>query len=182
MSSLLTDPRAGDRPLRRVVFDEATIAQRVRALGREITEAYPEGDLLLVGLLKGSFVFLADLARNIERPLAVDFLVASSYGTGTVSSGEVRLLYEPAVRLAERHILLVEDIIDSGRTLASLMDRLRSRGPRSLAVCALLDKRIAPPLPELRFVGFTAPPAFLVGYGLDHAEDFRHLPYIAEMG
>lgn len=182
MSSLLTDPRAGDRPLRRVVFDEATIAQRVRALGREITEAYPEGDLLLVGLLKASFVFLADLARNIERPLAVDFLVASSYGTGTVSSGEVRLLYEPAVRLAERHILLVEDIIDSGRTLASLMDRLRSRGPRSLAICALLDKRIASPLPELRFVGFTAPPAFLVGYGLDHAEDFRHLPYIAEMG
>ncbi|MFN8646220.1 MAG: hypoxanthine phosphoribosyltransferase [Gemmatimonadales bacterium] len=165
-----------------MVFDEATIAERVRALGREITQAYPEGDLLLVGLLKGSFVFLADLARNIERPLEVDFLVASSYGSGTVSSGEVRLLYEPASRLADRHILLVEDIIDSGRTLASLMDRLRSRGPRSLAVCALLDKRIAPPLPELRFVGFTAPPAFLVGYGLDHAEDFRHLPYIAEMG
>ncbi|HMV31192.1 MAG TPA: hypoxanthine phosphoribosyltransferase [Gemmatimonadales bacterium] len=165
-----------------MVFDAATIAERVRALGREITQAYPEGDLLLVGLLKGSFVFLADLARNIERPLEVDFLVASSYGSGTVSSGEVRLLYEPASRLADRHILLVEDIIDSGRTLASLMDRLRSRGPRSLAVCALLDKRIAPPLPELRFVGFTAPPAFLVGYGLDHAEDFRHLPYIAEMG
>lgn len=182
MSSPAADPRAGNRPIRRVVFDEATIAARVRALGREITQAYPEGDLLLVGLLKGSFVFLADLARNIERPLEVDFLVASSYGSGTVSSGEVRLLYEPASRLADRHILLVEDIIDSGRTLASLMDRLRSRGPRSLAVCALLDKRIAPPLPELRFVGFTAPPAFLVGYGLDHAEDFRHLPYIAEMG
>ena len=182
MSSPAADPRAGNRPIRRVVFDAATIAERVRALGREITQAYPEGDLLLVGLLKGSFVFLADLARNIERPLEVDFLVASSYGSGTVSSGEVRLLYEPASRLADRHILLVEDIIDSGRTLASLMDRLRSRGPRSLAVCALLDKRIAPPLPELRFVGFTAPPAFLVGYGLDHAEDFRHLPYIAEMG
>lgn len=182
MSSPAADPRAGNRPILRVVFDEATIAERVRALGREITQAYPEGDLLLVGLLKGSFVFLADLARNIERPLEVDFLVASSYGSGTVSSGEVRLLYEPASRLADRHILLVEDIIDSGRTLASLMDRLRSRGPRSLAICALLDKRIAPPLPELRFVGFTAPPAFLVGYGLDHAEDFRHLPYIAEMG
>ncbi|MBK6421568.1 MAG: hypoxanthine phosphoribosyltransferase [Gemmatimonadetes bacterium] len=182
MSTPLHDPRAGSRPLRRIVFDEVAIAARVRALGQEITRAYPEGDLLLVGLLKGSFVFLADLVRNIERPLAVDFLVASSYGTRTVSSGEVRLLYEPASRLADRHILLVEDIIDSGRTLASLMDRLRSRGPRSLAVCALLDKRIAPPLPELRFVGFTAPPAFLVGYGLDHAEDFRHLPYIAEMG
>ncbi len=176
------DPRAGGRALRRVVYDADTIAARVRALGAEVTRAYPDGELLLIGLLKGSFVFLADLARAIERPLAVDFLIASSYGAGTVSSGEVRLLYEPAASLAGRHILLVEDIIDSGRTLASLLDRLRSRGPRSLAICALLDKRLAAPLPELRFVGFTAPPAFLVGYGLDHAEDFRHLPYIAEMG
>ncbi len=176
------DPRAGGRDLRSVVFDATAIAARVRALGEEITRSYPDGDLLLIGLLKGSFIFLADLARAIERPLTVDFLVASSYGASTVSSGEVRLLYEPATRLADKHILLVEDIIDSGRTLASLMDRLRSRGPRSLAICALLDKRIASPLPELRFVGFTAPPAFLVGYGLDHAEDFRHLPYIAEMG
>lgn len=175
------DPRAGDRPIQRVVFDAPTIAARVRSLGLEVTRAYPEGELLLIGLLKGSFIFLADLARAIERPVTVDFLVASSYGAGTVSSGEVRLLYEPASRLADRHILLVEDIIDSGRTLASLVDRLRSRGPRSLAVCALLDKRIAPPLPDVRFVGFPAPPAFLVGYGLDHAEEFRHLPYIAEM-
>jgi len=165
-----------------VVYDTETIAARVRELGREITRAYPEGELTLIGLLKGSFIFLADLARAIERPLSVDFLVASSYGTGTVSSGEVRLLYEPASQLAGKHILLVEDIIDSGRTLASLTDRLWSRGPRSLAVCALLDKRIAPPLPEIRFVGFTAPSKFLVGYGLDHAEEFRHLPYIAEMG
>ena len=180
--SVPADPRAGGRALRRVVFDEETIAARVRALGAEVTRAYPDGDLLLIGLLKGSFVFLADLARAIERPLSVDFVIASSYGAGTVSSGEVRLLYEPASSLSGRHILLVEDIIDSGRTLASLVDRLRSRGPRSLAICALLDKRIAPPLPEVRFVGFPAPPAFLVGYGLDHAEDFRHLPYIAEMG
>jgi hypoxanthine phosphoribosyltransferase len=164
-----------------VVFDEATIAARVVDLGREITAAYPDGELLVIGLLKGSFVFLADLVRAIGRPLQVDFLVASSYGTGTVSSGEVRLLYEPAAPLTGRHILLVEDIIDSGRTLGSLMDRLRSRGPRSLAICALLDKRLAAPVPDLRFVGFTAPPVFMVGYGLDHAEDFRHLPYIAEL-
>ena len=182
MSNLTADPRAGGRPLRQVVFDEATIAQRVREMGKEITQAYPDGELLLIGLLKGSFVFLADLARAVERPLQVDFLIASSYGAGTRSSGEVRLLYEPASALADRHILLVEDIIDSGRTLASLMDRLRSRGPRSLAICALLDKRIAPPLPEVRFTGFVAPPAFLVGYGLDHAEEFRHLPYIADLG
>jgi hypoxanthine phosphoribosyltransferase len=165
-----------------VVFDEATLARRVGELGLEITRAYPEGELVLIGLLKGSFVFLADLVRAIERPLHVDFLIASSYGAETRSSGEVRLLYEPAAALTGRHILLVEDIIDSGRTLASLMDRLRSRGPRSLAICALLDKRIAPPLPEVRFTGFVAPPKFLVGYGLDHAEDFRHLPYIADLG
>lgn len=182
MSNPATDPRTGGRPVRQVVFDAATIARRVQDLGREITRAYPEGELLLIGLLKGSFVFLADLARAIDRPLQVDFLIASSYGTRTRSSGEVRLLYEPAAALAGRHILLIEDIIDSGRTLASLTDRLRSRGPRSLAICALLDKRIAPPLPEVRFTGFTAPPAFLVGYGLDHAEDFRHLPYIADLG
>jgi len=182
MSSRVAEPRAGNRALRAVVFDQPTIAARVAELGRDITAAYPEGELLLIGLLKGSFVFLADLARAITRPLHVDFLVASSYGTASVSSGEVRLLYEPAVPLTGRHILLVEDIIDSGRTLASLMDRLRSRGPRSLAICALLDKRLAAPVPDLRFVGFTAPPVFLVGYGLDHAEDFRHLPYIAEVG
>jgi hypoxanthine phosphoribosyltransferase len=182
MSSLMSEPRAGGRALRGVVFEEAAIQRRVRELGQEIGRAYPEGELLLIGLLKGSFIFMADLARSIERPLQVDFLVASSYGVGTVPSGEVRLLYEPAAQLADRHILLVEDIIDSGRTLASLVDRLRSRGPRSLAICALLDKRLAAPSPDLRFVGFTAPPVFLVGYGLDHAEDFRHLPYIAELG
>jgi hypoxanthine phosphoribosyltransferase len=164
-----------------VVFDEEAIRSRVAELGREVTAAYPDGDLLVIGALKGSFVFLADLVRRIERPLQVDFLVATSYGRGTVSSGEVRLLYEPASPLSGRHILLVEDIIDSGRTLASLVDRLRSRGPKSLAICALLDKQLVPPLPETRFVGFAAPTKFLVGYGLDHAEEFRHLPYIAEL-
>ena len=177
----MDDPRAAGRKLARVVFDEATIAARVEALGKEVTRAYPDGDLLVIGTLKGSILFLADLVRRVERPLHLDFLLASSYGAGTVSSGEVRLLYEPSAPLAGRHILVVEDIIDSGRTLASLVNRLRSRGPKSLAVCALLDKRIAPPMPETRFVGFTAPTAFLVGYGLDHAEDFRHLPYIAEL-
>ena len=183
MSSLVADPRAGwpGAPGSGVRAETRSRGGSRNWAGRS-PGPIPDGELLLIGLLKGSFIFLADLVRAIERPLQVDFLVASSYGAGTVSSGEVRLLYEPAAALAGRHILLVEDIIDSGRTLASLVDRLRSRGPRSLAICALLDKRIAPPLPELRFVGFTAPPAFLVGYGLDHAEDFRHLPYIAELG
>jgi hypoxanthine phosphoribosyltransferase len=166
----------------RVVYDEATLARRVAELGRAITEAYPDGDLLVLGLLKGSFIFLADLVRQIERPLQVDFLVLSSYGADTTSSGHVRLLYDPAVPVAGRHILVVEDIIDTGRTLARLMELLRARAPRSLAICALLDKHIAEnPPAEIRFVGFDAPPAFLVGYGLDRAEEFRHLPFIADV-
>lgn len=174
--------RTGGRPIQSIVFDEATIANRVAVLGAEITAAYPDGDLLVLGLLKGSFIFLSDLVRKIERPIQVDFLVASSYGDGTESSGTVRLLYDPETDLQGKHILLVEDIIDTGKTLWRLAGLLRQRGPRSLAVCALLDKQLArEPGFELRFVGFQAPPAFLVGYGLDHAENFRHLPFIADL-
>ena len=174
--------RTGGRRMKSIIFDEATIAGRVAELGAEITRAYPDGDLLVLGLLKGSFIFLSDLVRKIERPIHVDFLVASSYGSGTVSSGNVRLLYDPETELEGKHILLVEDIIDTGRTLKRLVALLEERRPRSLAICALLDKKIATDPPgELRFVGFDAPPAFLVGYGLDHAENFRHLPFIGDL-
>ena len=174
--------QTGGRELKRIVFDEETIAARVRELGREITQAYPEGDLLVLGLLKGSFIFLSDLVRRIERPLQVDFLVAASYGESTVSSGNVRLLYDPETELEGKHILLVEDIIDTGRTLNRLVTLLGQRGPKSLSICALLHKHIAEHLElEAAFVGFDAPTLFLVGYGLDHAENFRHLPYIASL-
>jgi hypoxanthine phosphoribosyltransferase len=174
--------RTGGRTMKSIVFDEDAIAGRVAELGAEITAAYPDGDLLVLGLLKGSFIFLSDLVRKIERPIHVDFLVASSYGSGTVSSGNVRLLYDPETELEGKHILLVEDIIDTGRTLKRLVALLGERRPRTLAICALLDKHIAPDPPaELRFVGFEAPPAFLVGYGLDHAENFRHLPFIGDL-
>ena len=174
--------RTGGRAIKSIVFDEATIAQRVGELGREVTAAYPEGELLVVGLLKGSFIFLSDLVRKIERPLQVDFLVASSYGAGKTSSGAVRLVYEPETDFTGKHILLVEDIIDSGKTLQRMLGLLGERRPRSLAICALLDKQLAPVRPaELRFVGFRAPPAFLVGYGLDHAENYRNLPFIADL-
>jgi hypoxanthine phosphoribosyltransferase len=174
--------RTGGRTVKSIVFDEATIAARVRELGMEITEAYPDGELLLLGLLKGSFIFVSDLVRQVERPLQVDFLVASSYGNDTTSSGTVRLLYDPETELAGKHIVLVEDIIDTGTTLKRLSAVLRARNPGSLAICTLLDKQIAPEPPDgVRFVGFKAPPAFLVGYGLDHAEDFRHLPFIADL-
>lgn len=170
------------RPVRRVVYDEQAIATRVRSLGAEITEAYPAGDLLVLGLLKGSFIFLSDLVRQIGRPLQVDFLVASSYGAGTESSGLVKLLYDPETQLEGKHILLVEDIVDSGRTLERLIGLLRARNPQSLEICALLHKHIATELHHpTRFVGFDAPHEFLVGYGLDHAENFRHLPYIASL-
>jgi len=184
--SMLSTPevlrRTGGKPVKSIVYDEATIAARVEALGAEITEAYPEGELLVLGLLKGSFIFLSDLVRKIQRPIQVDFLVASSYGDGKVSSGTVRLLYDPETRLEGKHILLVEDIIDTGKTLQRLMTLLGERRPGSLAICALLDKQLAvEPRPEARFVGFRAPPAFLVGYGLDHAENYRHLPFIADL-
>jgi hypoxanthine phosphoribosyltransferase len=175
-------PKTGGQRLARIVYDEATILDRVAELGRVITAAYPDGDLLVLGLLKGSFIFLSDLVRRIERPLQVDFLVAASYGAGTVSSGEVRLLYDPETRLEGKHILLVEDIVDTGRTLNRLVELLRVRRPRSLEICALLHKHVAEHLAlEARFIGFDAPRLFLVGYGLDHAENFRHLPYIASL-
>lgn len=174
--------RTGGQALARVVFDADTIAARVAELGREITAAYPDGDLLVLGLLKGSFIFLSDLVRQIDRPLQVDFLVAASYGAGTESTGDVRLLYDPETELEGRHILLVEDIIDTGRTLERLMSLLEARRPQSLDICALLHKHVAAHLTyDARFVGFDAPRAFLVGYGLDHAENFRHLPYIASL-
>ena len=118
--------------MKSIVFDEATIAARVRELGREITEAYPDGDLLLLGLLKGSFIFVSDLVRQVERPLQVDFLVASSYGNDTVSSGTVRLLYDPETELAGKHIVLVEDIIDTGMTLKTAQRGAPRPKPRQL--------------------------------------------------
>ena len=177
-----SDPRLSGRAVKRIAFDEAAIARRVAELGREITAAYPDGDLLVLGLLKGSFIFLSDLVRQISRPLQVDFLVASSYGDAMVSSGTVNLVYDPETELKGKDILLVEDIVDSGRTLNRLMSILEERRPRSLEICALLHKRIAKSLNhDTKFVGFDAPHEFLVGYGLDHAENFRHLPYIASL-
>ena len=178
----MSDPRLAGRKLKRIAFSEEEIASRVTALGDDVSKAYPNGDLLVLGLLKGSFIFLSDLVRQVRRPLQVDFLVVSSYGNETVSSGNVRLVYDPQAELRGRHILLVEDIVDSGRTLSRVMEVLREREPASIEVCALLDKHHATHLPQPpRFVGFDAPDEFLVGYGLDHAENFRHLPYIASL-
>lgn len=175
--------RTGGRELRSVVFTAAEIDLRVREMAASITAHYPaDEDLLVLGLLKGSFIFMSDLVRQIERPLHVDFIVASSYGAGTTTTGDVKLLYDPTAPIEGRHILLVEDIVDSGNTINRLAEALRLRAPASLELCALLHKHLAPDLSlEARWVGFDAPPDFLVGYGLDHAEDFRHLPFVASI-
>lgn len=171
--------RLAGSSLTRIVYSEEEIARRVQEMGRAITDAYePDDRLLILGLLKGSFIFLADLVRSIDLPLHVDFLVASSYGSGTVSSGEVRLLYDAEASLEGRAVVVVEDIVDSGNTLRRLVPLLRGRDPKSLEICALLHKRLCELDPEPRWVGFEPPPEFLVGYGLDYSENFRHLPYI----
>jgi hypoxanthine phosphoribosyltransferase len=173
----------GGRELGEVVFDEAVIAARVRRLGEEIAAHYRSGELLVLGLLKGSFIFLSDLVRAIERPCRIDFVGAASYGAGQASTGQVRLWYDPETPLEGRHVLLVEDIVESGRTLNHVVRLMRDRRPLSLEVCALLHKRVAAAALEIepRFVGFDAPRRFLVGYGLDHAEEFRHLPFVATL-
>ena len=175
--------RAVESEPKRIVYTEEAIAQRVREIAEEITDYYPPAeDLLVLGLLKGSFIFLSDLVRAINRPLHVDFIVASSYGAGTTSSGNVKLLYDPMAPIEGRHVLLVEDIVDSGNTINRLAESLNDRGPASLELCALLHKNIAVDLTlEPRWTGFDAPSEFLVGYGLDHAEDFRHLPFVASL-
>ena len=162
MTTATADPRLMGRALKRVVYDEGHIAAKVKEMGAAIARAYPDGDLLVLGLLKGSFIFLSDLVRQVTRPLQVDFLVASSYGDKTYSSGSVRLLYDPETKLEGKHILLVEDIVDTGRTLSRLMDMLSARKPRSLEICALLHKHIATELKyPVKFTGFDAPNEFL---------------------
>jgi hypoxanthine phosphoribosyltransferase len=174
--------RQAGRELSRIVFSREEIRCRVLEMALEISDAYDlEDEILVLGLLKGSFIFLADLVREIQHPLQVDFLVVSSYGKAMSSSGDVRLLYDPGASLAGRSVILVEDIIDSGTTLNRLVPMLEARGPQSLEICALLRKRVAVLDREPRWVGFEAPPEFLVGYGLDYSENFRHLPFIGSL-
>jgi len=181
-ASTTADPRLDGRAVKRIVYDEASIARRVGELGQAITADYPDGPLLVLGLLKGSFIFVSDLVRQIRRPLQVDFVVASSYGSAMASSGTVQMVYDPETDLRGKHIILAEDIVDSGRTISVLWDLLAQREPRSLAICALLHKHRPEHLRHpVRYVGFDAPSEFLVGYGLDHAENYRHLPYIASL-
>ncbi|MCX6636998.1 MAG: hypoxanthine phosphoribosyltransferase [Acidobacteria bacterium] len=160
----------------RVLIPADRIQARIKELGAQIAADYPEGDLYLLGILKGAFVFLSDLARAIERPVKIDFIGISSYGKGKTSSGEVKLTRDLDSTIEGADVLVVEDIVDSGVTLTYLVHVLEQRRPRSIRIVALLDKperRKAPV--KVDYVGFRIPDEFVIGYGLDFAEDYRNL-------
>ena len=162
---------------------EGEIAARVAELGRAIARDYARANPVLVGVLHGAVPFVADLMRAMPIDLTVDFLRASSYGAGTTSSGTVRLVADLAIDLADRHVLIVDDIVDTGLTLAALKRTLEARRPRSVRACVLLDKggrREADVTVD--YVGFTIPNVFVVGYGLDYGGLYRNLPYVAALG
>lgn len=164
----------------RVLLGEDELQRRVRELGADITADYAGGSPLLIGVLKGAFVFMADLARAIDLPVEVDFMAVSSYGNATKTSGVVRIVKDLDLDLGGRDVILVEDIVDSGLTLNYLRKNLEARHPRSLEVCALLVRQGRQALdPDLRYIGFEIPPDFVVGYGLDVAERGRNLRYVA---
>ncbi|MBA2312310.1 MAG: hypoxanthine phosphoribosyltransferase [Actinobacteria bacterium] len=162
-----------------VLITAQEIEDKISGLAKLITEAYRDKDLLLVGVLKGAFVFMADLAREIQLPVEFDFMAVSSYGSSTKSSGVVRILKDLDYEITGRHVLLVEDIIDSGLTISYLLRYLEARGPESLEICSLFWKKGEQAVPlDVRYPGFEIPPVFVVGYGLDYAEKYRNLPYI----
>jgi hypoxanthine phosphoribosyltransferase len=166
----------------RILISGEDIQAKIRELGARITEDYQDRDLLLVGVLKGAFVVMADLSRHIRLPLQFDFMAVSSYGAATKTSGVVRILKDLDHDIKGRDVLLVEDIVDSGLTLAYLLKNLRGRGPASLEVCALLHKAEMQRVPlDIRYRGFEIPPEFVVGYGLDYGEKYRNLPYVATL-
>ena len=169
-----------DSAIGEILVEADALSERVRTLGEEVSRDYEGRDLLLVGVLKGAVFFLSDLMRHVTVPCEVDFMAVASYGSSTDSSGVVRILKDLDIPIEGREVLIVEDIVDSGLTLSYLLRTLRARNPASLEVCALLTKpdRRKVELP-IRYVGFEIPNRFAIGYGLDHAERYRNLPYVA---
>lgn len=162
------------------LITRAQLQRRIAALGRKISRDYRGKRPVLVGVLRGSFVFLADLIREIDIPVEVDFISVESYGNATTSSGVVRMLQDLNTSVKGRHVILVEDIVDTGLTLHYLIDNLRTREPASLVICALLDKREKRKVRvPLKYAGFVIPDKFVVGYGLDHAQLHRNIPHIS---
>ena len=168
-----------EQDIQRVLFTQERLKSRVAEIAREIERDYEGREIMLISVLRGSFIFMADLCREIQLPCTLDFMSVSSYGTGTSSSGQVQITKDLSEDITGRHILVVEDILDSGNTLNYLLRILENRHPASVRLCALLDKperRVKPV--ELHYRGFTVPDDFVVGYGLDYAEKYRNLPYI----
>lgn len=168
--------------IKEVLVSEEDITSKVKELGKQITEDYKDKDLLLIGILKGSVIFMSELAQNIKLPVEMDFMAVSSYGKSSVSTGEVRIIKDLDFSVEDRHLLIIEDIIDTGYTLSYLIDNLKKRGAKSIKVCTFLDK------PDRRkadihvdYLGFIVPDEFIVGYGLDYAERYRNLPYVAAL-
>ena len=163
----------------KILFTEEELNARVKDLGAQITRDYQGKNLVVASVLRGSYIFMADLTRAIELPLSVDFMAVSSYGAGTSSSGQVEIKKDLSDPIEGKDLLIVEDILDSGNTLYYLMDVLRARKPASIKICTLMDKpdRRAKPI-TAEYIGFTIPDAFVVGYGLDYAEKYRNLPYV----
>jgi hypoxanthine phosphoribosyltransferase len=169
-----------DAAVGEILVQPDDLSRRVRQLGEQISADYAGRDLLLVGVLKGAVFFLSDLMRHIRIPCEVDFMAVASYGSATDSSGVVRILKDLDAAIEGRHVLIVEDIIDSGLTLQYLLRNLGARDPATIEVCALLTKPERRKVElEPRYVGFEIPNRFVVGYGLDHGERYRNLPYVA---
>ena len=168
-----------DNDIQEVLFSEEQLKNRVREIAQQITADYQGKEIMLISVLRGSFVFMADLCRAIDLPCTLDFMAVSSYGKGTKSSGQVQITKDLSEDISDRHIIVVEDILDSGNTLSYLLKILENRHPASIRLCTLLDKpdrRVKPV--EVHYSGFTIPDAFVAGYGLDYAEKYRNLPYI----
>ena len=168
-----------EKDIQEVLFSQQQLEERVDQIAQEITRDYAGKEIVLISVLRGSFVFMADLCRRIDLPCTIDFMSVSSYGSGTSSTGQVQITKDLSGDISGKHMLVVEDILDSGNTLSSLLKLLEQRKPASIRLCTLLDKperRVKPV--EVHYSGFTIPDAFVVGYGLDYAEHYRNLPYI----
>ncbi|MCA1830715.1 MAG: hypoxanthine phosphoribosyltransferase [Actinomycetota bacterium] len=165
-----------------ILLTEDDIQTKVALLGKQISEDYRDDDLLLVGVLKGAFVMMADIARSISVPAEFDFMAVSSYGSTTKTSGIVRIIKDLDLDISGRRVLIVEDIVDSGLTLSYLLRNLSQRRPRSIEVCALMTKpEVQQVQLDIRYHGFAIPPVFVVGYGLDYRQRYRNLPYVGTL-
>jgi len=168
--------------IEQVILTEDDIQSKVALMGKQISEDYRDADLLLVGVLKGAFVMMADIARAISIPAEFDFMAVSSYGSSTRTSGIVRILKDLDLDLHDRNVLIIEDIVDSGLTLSYLLKNLKGRKPRSLEICALMTKpEVQEVALDIRYHGFAIPPTFVVGYGLDYHQRYRNLPYVGTL-